>query len=36
MPPRRRPRYVRERREFAIYPEGYTVDELGTFPERGA
>ena len=36
MPPRRRPRYVRERREFAIYPEGYSVDELGTFPKRGA
>jgi uncharacterized protein (DUF2236 family) len=32
LPPRRRPRYVRERREFAIYPHGYTVDQLGTFP----
>ena len=32
LPARRRPRYVRERREFAIYPSGYAVDELGTFP----
>jgi hypothetical protein len=32
LPPRRRPRHVRELREFAIYPHGYTVDELGTFP----
>ncbi|HEY6891868.1 MAG TPA: oxygenase MpaB family protein [Solirubrobacter sp.] len=32
LPPRRRPRHVRELREFAIYPEGYTVDQLGTFP----
>ena len=31
-PPRRRPRYVHELRQFAIYPEGYSVDELGTFP----
>jgi hypothetical protein len=30
LPPRRQPRYVRERREFA--PHGYTVDQLGTFP----
>ena len=35
LPPRRRPRHVRELREFAIYPEGYTVDQLGTFPGRG-
>jgi uncharacterized protein (DUF2236 family) len=35
LPPRRRPRYVRERREFAIYPHGYTVDQLGTFPAAG-
>jgi mpaB/rubber oxygenase-like protein len=34
MPARRNPRYVRQRREFAIYPEGYAVDELGTFPAR--
>jgi uncharacterized protein (DUF2236 family) len=32
LPPRRQPRYVRELREFAIYPHGYTVDQLGTFP----
>jgi len=32
LPPRRRPRYVHELRQFAIYPEGYSVDELGTFP----
>jgi hypothetical protein len=32
LPPRRRPRYVRQRREFAIYPEGYSVEQLGTFP----
>jgi hypothetical protein len=32
LPPRRRPRDVRELREVAIYPEGYTVDQLGTFP----
>jgi uncharacterized protein (DUF2236 family) len=32
LPPRRRPRYVRQLREFAIYPHGYTVDQLGTFP----
>jgi hypothetical protein len=31
LPPRHRPVHVRELREFAIYPEGYTVDELGTF-----
>src|SRR4051794_19753461 len=32
LPPRRRPRYVRQLPEFAIYPGGYSVDELGTFP----
>jgi mpaB/rubber oxygenase-like protein len=32
LPPRRRPRYVRQLREFAIYPDGYDVSELGTFP----
>jgi uncharacterized protein (DUF2236 family) len=32
LPPRRQPRHVRELREFAIYPHGYTVDGLGTFP----
>ena len=36
LPPRRKPRYVRQLREFAIYPGGYTVDELGTFPSPGA
>jgi uncharacterized protein (DUF2236 family) len=34
LPPRRRAVPVRELREFAIYPEGYTVDRLGTFPTR--
>jgi uncharacterized protein (DUF2236 family) len=34
LPPRRRPRYVRQIREFAIYPDGYSVDRLGTFPSR--
>jgi len=34
LPPRRTPRYVREMRDFAIYPDGYTVDRLGTFPTR--
>jgi uncharacterized protein (DUF2236 family) len=33
LPPRRTPRYVRQLREFAIYPGGYRVDRLGTFPE---
>jgi ER-bound oxygenase mpaB/B'/Rubber oxygenase, catalytic domain len=33
LPPRRKPRYVRQLREFAIYPDGYTVDRLGTFPQ---
>jgi hypothetical protein len=32
LPPRRRVRHVREMREFAIYPDGYRVEELGTFP----
>jgi hypothetical protein len=32
LPPRRKPKYVRELRQFAIYPGGYTVDQLGTFP----
>jgi uncharacterized protein (DUF2236 family) len=36
LPPRRRPRHVRELREFAIYPHGYTVDQLGTFPSSAA
>ncbi len=34
LPPRRRPRYVRQVPEFAIYPGGYEVDRLGTFPSR--
>jgi hypothetical protein len=34
LPPRRRAVHVRELRTFAIYPEGYSVDELGTFPAR--
>lgn len=32
LPPRIEPRYVRELPEFAIYPDGYRVEELGTFP----
>jgi uncharacterized protein (DUF2236 family) len=32
LPPRRRALHVRELRDFAIYPEGYDVDDLGTFP----
>jgi uncharacterized protein (DUF2236 family) len=36
LPPRRDPVHVRELREFAIYPHGYAVDELGTFPSRVA
>lgn len=32
LPPRRRPRHVREMRDFAIYPDGYSVESLGTFP----
>ena len=32
LPPRRRPRYVREMRQFAIYPHGYAVDQLGRSP----
>ena len=35
LPPRRRPVHVRELREFAIYPDGYDVDKLGTFPSCG-
>ncbi len=35
LPPRRRAVHVRELREFAIYPEGYDVDALGTFPSCG-
>ena len=34
LPPRRQAVPVRELREFAIYPEGYTVEGLGTFPSR--
>jgi hypothetical protein len=30
--PRREPRYVSQLPEFAIYPDGYRVEELGTFP----
>ena len=36
LPPRRRPRYVREDRTFGIYPDGYRVEELGTFPRADA
>jgi hypothetical protein len=32
LPPRRAPRYVHQLPEFAIYPDGYRVEELGTFP----
>jgi hypothetical protein len=32
LPPRIEPRYVRQQPEFAIYPDGYGVEELGTFP----
>jgi hypothetical protein len=32
LPARREPRYVSQLPEFAIYPDGYRVDELGTFP----
>ena len=32
LPPRRKPVHVRELRNFAIYPGGYEVDQLGTFP----
>src|SRR3954451_22230409 len=35
LPPRREPRYVRQTREFAIYPDGYRVEELGPFPSAG-
>ncbi len=26
------PRFVRDLPEFAIYPDGYDVEQLGTFP----
>src|SRR4051794_31319397 len=32
LPPRLEPHYVRQMPEFAIYPDGYRVEELGTFP----
>jgi hypothetical protein len=32
LPPRLEPRYVRQMPEFAIYADGYRVEELGTFP----
>jgi hypothetical protein len=32
LPPRLEPRYVSQLPEFAIYPDGYRVEELGTFP----
>ena len=32
LPPRRKPVHVRELRNFAIYPGGFEVDQLGTFP----
>ena len=32
LPPRIEPHYVRDMPEFAIYPDGYRVEELGTFP----
>jgi hypothetical protein len=32
LPARREPLYVHQRREFAIYPGGYRVEDLGTFP----
>ncbi|WP_037502879.1 oxygenase MpaB family protein, partial [Solirubrobacter soli] len=32
LPPRMEPKYVRDLPEFAIYPNGYRVEELGTFP----
>lgn len=34
LPPRRRARPVRELRQFAIYPDGYDVEALGTFPAK--
>lgn len=33
-PARKEPMYVHQRREFAIYPGGYRVEDLGTFPQR--
>jgi uncharacterized protein (DUF2236 family) len=32
LPPRLEPRYVHQLPEFAIYPDGYRVEDLGTFP----
>jgi hypothetical protein len=32
LPARRKPVYARDLPEFAIYPDGYGVEELGTFP----
>jgi len=32
LPARREPLYARDLPEFAIYPDGYRVEELGTFP----
>ena len=32
LPPRRKPVHVRQLRNFAIYPGGFEVDQLGTFP----
>ena len=32
LPPRLEPRFVRDLPEFAIYPGGYEVEQLGTFP----
>jgi hypothetical protein len=34
--PRREPRYVRQQPEFSIYPDGYSVERLGTFPSADA
>jgi uncharacterized protein (DUF2236 family) len=36
MPARRRPLHVRQVRTFAIYPDGYDVGDLGTFPRAQA
>ncbi|MFD7662656.1 oxygenase MpaB family protein [Streptomyces sp. NPDC059788] len=33
LPPRRRPHYARQNPEIKGYPNGYTVAELGTFPQ---
>ena len=32
LPPRREPRFVHDLPEFAIYPDGYDIGQLGTFP----